>query len=145
VLHALGDRGIAARGLFGEASRAVGAFVQVSVIGGSRHDFTGACEYLLREERDSRQEVGRDALEDKAIRVHEFAFSSPSLGLSDSLRILAWIRWAALYGIAGFPRSPRVADWLLTMLEPQTRRDPEKLAVERANLIRSVLTPIKSA
>lgn len=143
VLHALGDRGIAARGLFGEASRAVGAFVQVSVIGGSRHDFTGACEYLLREERDSRQEVGRDVLEEKAMRVHEFAFASPALALSDSLRILAWIRWAALYGIPGFPRSPRVADWLLTMLEPQTRRDPEKLAVERAGLIRSVLTPMK--
>ena len=43
VLHALGERGIAARGLFGESSRAVGAFVQVSVIGGSRHDFIGAC------------------------------------------------------------------------------------------------------
>jgi protein arginine kinase len=140
VLHALGDRGIAARGLFGEASRAVGAFVQVSVIGGSRHDFTGACEYLLREERESRQEVGREVLEEKALRVHEFAFSSASLSLSDSLRILAWIRWASLYGIAGFPRSPRVADWLLTMLEPQTRRDPEKLAVERAGLIQGVLT-----
>lgn len=142
VLHALGERGIAARGLFGEASRAVGAFVQVSVIGGSRHDFTGACEYLLREERDSRQEVGRDVLEEKAMRVHEFVFGSATLSLSDSLRVLAWIRWAALYGIQGFPRSPRVADRLLTMLEPQTRRDPERLAVERAAIIRGVLTRI---
>ncbi len=142
VLHALGERGIAARGLFGESSRAVGAFVQVSVIGGSRHDFIGACEYLLREERDSRQEVGRDTLEEKAIRVHEFAMMSRTLSLSDSLRVLAWIRWASLYGIHGFPRGPRVADRLLTLLEPRIARDPEKLGVERADLIRSVLTPL---
>lgn len=141
VLHALGERGIAARGLFGEASRAVGAYVQVSVIGGSRHDFTGACEYLLREERDSRQEVGRDVLEEKAIRVHEFAMESKSLSLADSLRILAWIRWASLYGIRGFPNGPRMADRLLTMLEPRVAQDPERLAQERANMLRTALTP----
>lgn len=142
VLQALGARGIAARGLFGEASRAVGAFVQVSVIGGSRHEFIGACEYLIREERDSRQEIGRDALEEKAFRVHEFATTSRTLSLSDSLRVLAWIRWAALYGIHGFPRSPRTADRLMTMLEPRIARDPEKLSVERAELIRSILSPV---
>jgi protein arginine kinase len=142
VLHALGERGIAARGLFGESSRAVGAFVQVSVIGGSRHDFVGACEYLLREERDSRQEVGRDVLEEKAMRVHEFAMASRTLSLSDALRVLAWIRWASLYGINGFPRTPRVADRLLTMLEPRVARDPEKLGAERADLMRGVLTPL---
>jgi len=139
VLNALGERGIAARGLFGEASRAVGAFVQVSVIGGSRHDFTGACEYLLREERDARHELGRDRLQEKALRVHDFAVDAKSLSLSDALRVLAWIRWAALYGIPGFPPSPRIADRLLTMLEPTIARDPEKLGVERAEFIRGVL------
>jgi protein arginine kinase len=142
VLHALGERGIAARGLFGESSRAVGAFVQVSVIGGSRHDFVGACEYLLKEERDSRQEIGRDALEQKAAGVHELAFAAKSLSLADALRVLAWIRWASLYGIPGFPQTPRVADRLLTMLEPRVARDAEKLGVERADLLRSVLTPL---
>jgi protein arginine kinase len=141
VLNALGERGIAARGLFGESSRAVGAYVQVSVIGGSRHDFVGACEYLIREERDSRQELGRDVLEEKAHRVHELAMESKALSLADALRILAWIRWSGLYGIAGFPRSPRAADRLLTLLEPRVGSDPEKLGVERAHLIRSVLTP----
>lgn len=139
VLSALGERGIAARGLFGESSKAVGAYVQVSVIGGSRHDFVGACEYLLREERDSRQEIGRDALETKALGVHELAFAAKSLSLADSLRILAWIRWASLYGIAGFPTTPRVADRMLTMMEPRVAADPEKLGAERAELIRSIL------
>jgi len=139
VLQALGERGIAARGLFGEASRAVGAIVQVSVIGGSRHDFTGACEYLLREERDSRHEVGRAVLHDKALRVHDFAADAKSLSLSDALRVLAWIRWASLYGIPGFPTTPRAADRLFTMLEPTIARDSEKLGVERADLIRSLL------
>ncbi len=139
VLRALGERGIAARGLFGEASRAVGAFVQVSVIGGSRHDFTGACEYLLREERDCRHEVGRAALQEKAMRVLDFAVDAQTLSLADALRILAWLRWASLYGIPGCPPSPRVADRLLTMLEPAAHRDPEKLGIERADLIRGVL------
>jgi len=140
VLNALGERGIAARGLFGEASRAVGAYVQVSVIGGSRHDFTGACEYLLREERDSRHETGRAMLQDKALRVRDFAADAKSLSLSDALRVLAWIRWASLYGIAGFPATPRVADRLLTLFEPTIVRDPEKIGVERAELIRGVLS-----
>jgi protein arginine kinase len=142
VLNALGERGIAARGLFGEASKAVGAYVQVSVIGGSRHDFTGACEYLLTEERECRQEVGRDALEEKAIRVHEFAMQAQTLSLSDALRVLAWVRWASLYGISGFPKGARVADRILTLLEPRIARDPEKLGAERANLLRGVLTPL---
>ncbi|MFI5386455.1 MAG: hypothetical protein ACHQ50_10085 [Fimbriimonadales bacterium] len=139
VLHALGERGIAARGLFGESSRAVGAYVQLSVIGGSRHEFIGACEYLLREERDSRQEIGRSALEEKAMRVYDFATDASALSLADALRVLAWIRWASLYGIPGFPSSPRVADRLLTMLEPRIARNPEKLGIERAELIRGVL------
>jgi protein arginine kinase len=142
VLHALGDRNIAARGLFGEASRAVGAFVQVSVIGGSRHDFMGACEYLLQEERAARGEVGRGRLEEKALQVHEVGINAGSLSLADSLRILAWIRWASLYGIKGFPTSPRIADRLLTMLEPQVARDPDKVAAERAVLVRNVLEPL---
>lgn len=139
VLQALGARNISARGLFGEASRAVGAFVQVSVTGGDRLDFTGACEYLVREEREARRDVGRAALSDKAMRVHDFAMAAESLSFSDSLRVLAWIRWAGLYGIPGFPTAARAADGLLTRLDPGGNRDPAKLAVERAGLIRGVL------
>ncbi len=142
VLKALGDRGIAVRGLFGEASRAVGAFVQVSVIGGAWHDFTGACEYLLKEERDVRQELGRALLEQKAITVHEFAMTARTLSLSDSLRVLGWVRWASLYGIPGFPPGPRAADYLLTTLELRSGGDTDRAGVERAGLLRTILQPI---
>ncbi|HVL39983.1 MAG TPA: hypothetical protein VM328_11390, partial [Fimbriimonadaceae bacterium] len=58
VIRALSSRGIVARGLFGESSRAVGAFVQVSATNVGLSDFLGACEYLRREERLARQALG---------------------------------------------------------------------------------------
>lgn len=141
VLRALGERGIAARGLFGEASRAIGAFVQVSVIGGSRQDFSGACEYLLFEERAARSEIGRTALSDKALQVAEYALETEGFSLSDALRVVAWIRWASQYGIEGFPRSPRAADIAITMLQINEHEEDEQAHQERARLIRDLLSP----
>ncbi len=141
VLRALGERGIAARGLFGESSRAIGAFVQVSVTGGAKHDFTGACEYLLHEERSARSEIGRGALADKAKQVAEFALESNSFSLGDALRVIAWIRWASQYGIEGFPSSPRAADFALTLLHLNENDEDQRAASLRSGLIRHLLVP----
>lgn len=138
VLQALNTEGLAVRGLFGESSRAIGAFVQISAIQGERTTFTGACEYLIREERGARGDLGRDWLAEKAKQAKDFAVSSPSLSLADALRVLGWVRWAAAAEISGFTLSPRDADAALTTLELRgVGREPS--ALQRANVLRRIL------
>jgi protein arginine kinase len=139
VMTALGSKGITVRGLFGEASRAIGAFVQVSVLEVGYSEFAGACEYLLREEREARASIQREEIADRANRAREFAIGSRSLSLGDALRILAWARWAASVGLDGFPASPRAADAALTTLDIRGTIDEAHAAAQRANLLRTVL------
>ena len=139
VLKALSSRGLVARGLFGEASRAVGAFVQVSATSGPLAEFVGACEYLLQEERSARASLGRAVLEDKAVQALEFLSQSDSLSLADSLRVLAWARWAGSVGWSGVAVETRQVDSLLTSLELRTHAKEEHAARNRAELLRSSL------
>lgn len=140
VLRALAQQGIVARGLFGESSRAVGAFVQVSIVSGSRTEFVGACEYLMREERSARASIPRPMLIQRAMQVREFALSSRTLSLADSLRVFGWTRWAALAEIEGFALHPREVDAQLTHLELHASGDDDKGARLRAEYVRSVLS-----
>ena len=139
VLRALAQQGLAARGLFGEASRAVGAFVQVSVTSGSVVEYGGACEYLMREERDARNSIGRETLEEKAKQALEFAVVSPTITLADALRVLAWARWAAIAGLDGFNFTSREVDTLLTTLEIKPGATESKAAQRRASFLREAL------
>jgi len=117
VMKALAAYRVAARGLFGESSRAIGALVQVSVTNGSTVEFAGACEYLIREERLARRTIGREGLIERAKGVRDFAVTSRSLTLADGLRILAWSRWAQYEELDGFRFEGRHLDGLLTTLE----------------------------
>jgi protein arginine kinase len=139
VLAALNEKGIVVRGLFGESSRAIGAFVQVSVLEVGHSEFAGACEYLVREERDSRSLIARETLIDRAERAKEFAVSSRNLSLADALRILAWIRWASSASVPGFPASARMADAALTTLDIRTTIGEDQAARQRADALRAVL------
>jgi protein arginine kinase len=117
VMKALAAYRVAARGLFGESSRAIGALVQVSVTNGSTVEFAGACQYLIREERLARRAIGREGLVERAEGVRQFAITSRTLSLADGLRIIAWSRWAQVEGVSGFGFSGRHLDGLLTTLE----------------------------
>lgn len=139
VIKALLARGIVVRGLFGEASRAIGAFAQVSVLRATHEEFAGACEYLLREEREARAAVGRDELREKALQARDFGAASRGVGLADALRILAWVRWAASAEIEGFAVSPREIDAVLTALEIRGTVPEDQAARERATYLRSIL------
>jgi len=140
VLTALGEKGIVVRGLFGEASRAIGAFVQVSVLELDHSEFAGACEYLLTEERNTRAAIARDELIEKANRARDFGLSSRSLSLADSLRILGWVRWASSAGLDRFPNSPRTADACLTTLDIRGTVGEEHAAQQRADALRAFLS-----
>lgn len=93
VLKALATWDLVARGLFGESSRAVGAFFQVSAVHGRIDDFTGACEYLLREETEARQACAGQA-EEALVGALRGAVESSHLALADALRLVSWVRWA---------------------------------------------------
>lgn len=139
VLKALAERGIVARGLFGETSRAVGAFVQVSIVSGSVTEFNGAAEYLIQEERQARSAMPRPMLVQRSMQVREYAISARSLSMADALRVLAWARWAALAEIDGFHFHPREIDGQLTHLELHASSDQSKAERLRADYVRAII------
>lgn len=139
VIKALLSRQIMTRGLFGESSRAVGAFVQVSVTDARREDFAGACEYLLAEERIARTEVGRDHLTTRANQILEYVQSSPKLSLGDSLRVLGWVRWASVAGLETITVDPREVDAALAAIEVRGAEDDEGSGRQRAEFLRGFL------
>lgn len=139
VLRALAARSLVARGLFGESSRAVGAFFQVSSTSGDLPEFQGACDYLLREERVARREVERSKLQARADAAVEFAVTSSEISLADALRVLAWVRWAASATVPGYPKSHREVDSWLSALEVRGTSDPKAANRERATYLRARL------
>lgn len=139
VLRALHAKGIASRGLFGESSRAIGAFVQVSITDSKKSDFLGAGDYLMREERTARQEVGRAELVERAHQAIEFAIASNTISLADSFRVLGWARWAAVVGLAEASYAPRMVDTWLTIVELQSAPQNEKVGQARAAFLRECL------
>lgn len=139
VLSALNERGLVVRGLFGESSRAIGAFVQVSAVEMGPSDFAGACEYVIREERSVRRSFTRAVILERAVNARDFAVSSRSLTLADALRVLAWVRWASFEGLEGFPSATRAADVLLTSLDIKGTTTFDHTARRRAELLRESL------
>jgi protein arginine kinase len=140
VLRALSAGYLAARGLFGESSRAVGAFLQISITDGSRSEFVGACDYLIREEREARRQVGANVLVERAKQALRYAESSRALSLADALRVLGYARWAATANVKGMERSPRDVDLWLTTLELQGFSDAPEAMRQRADFLRERLT-----
>lgn len=139
LLKALGSGGVTARGLFGESSRAVGAFFQVSTTRLSLPEFVGACELLLRKEREARADVPRTELRERFRQAVETAESSTELDLREALRILAWVRWASSVGLEGAPESPREVDRSVSTMEVFGTQDPATAARHRAEFVRQQL------
>ncbi|HXH60602.1 MAG TPA: hypothetical protein VNI20_04525 [Fimbriimonadaceae bacterium] len=132
VLKALSTWGLTARGMFGEASRAVGAFFQVSTTHQRMHEFVGAADYLIEEERKARREVSHEELADRAAKVKEYVSELQEISLSDGLRVLAWVRWASCAGLRGFPESQRTVDSWISTMEVHGTQDQRIAARHRA-------------
>lgn len=139
VLKALATKGLTARGLFGESSRAIGAFVQVSVLQGSRSEFVGAVDYLIKEERLARQALSRDVLSVKTSQAIEFAIASRTVSLADALRVLAWLRWGASVKLAGPVKTARDVDAFLTTLEIRSDDELKSASRNRADSLRNLV------
>lgn len=139
VLAALSDRGLIARGLFGEASRAVGAFVQVSITSGPREGFAGAGAYLLEHERQAREGTSRDTLGAKLEESLRFVQTARGVSLGEALRVLGWVRWAAAVRLSGIKEDPREIDSWLTTMELRTTSDPSRASRQRSDFLRERL------
>ncbi len=139
VIRALTAWGITARGLYGESSRAVGAFFQVSTTHASLPEFMGACEYLIDEEQRSRREVGRLELEERSGQAAEFAIMSTEISLADALRVLGWVRWASSATLPGFPKSARIVDTWIATIEVHGTQQAKIADRHRASFLRTCL------
>lgn len=142
VLRALSTWGLTARGLFGESSRAVGAFFQVSTTHQGVHEFIGAAEYLIEEERKARSDVSERELAEQAERARTYVMQTQEISLSDALRVLAWMRWAAASQVKGFPYSARTVDQWISTMEVHGTQDQRIAARHRAVFLRDRSQPI---
>lgn len=139
VVKALTDMGFFVRGLYGESSRAIGAFFQVSSIEGSLPEFRGACEYLIKEERRARREIPRAEIRSRISQARDFALASREISMADALRILAWVRWAAQAGVAYDNQPHRMIDVWTATLELLGTTDAKQAARHRADFLRTRL------
>lgn len=139
ILQALVDDGITIRGLYGEGSRPVGAYAQVSTTSASLAKFVGTCEYLIERERKARRELGHSLLEDKAKQALAFVNSSPKISLLDAFRVLGSLRWAASVGLPGYPHSLEKLDQALASVNMLATESEDHADGKRADGLRKML------
>lgn len=137
VLRALQAMGVASRGLFGESSKAVGAFVQISVTEPDPTPLQAAAEVLLQEERAERGRTPSGDLARNVERAIGFGIASRTASLADALRVLAWLRWGADASLPGCPASPRIVDAWLARMDPRSGEEPAEAARGRARTLRA--------
>jgi len=138
VIRALNSQGLVVRGLFGERSRAIGAFVQVSTTGSSLPQFVGACDYLLKEERNARAGIAGPVPQTKIEETREVIAGARQASLADALRILAWLRWCA--AIEPNASSLRTVDALIPEIALLESLGDERAGRARVDLLKRVLS-----
>lgn len=143
MLRSLQLMGLVARGLFGESSRGVGAFIQVSMTRGEAEDFRGACTQLVREERMARRETRRDTVVDKVRPAVEYAISSQEVTLRDALLVLGYVRWASAIGLPGYQTEPRAVDEWIAEMEVFGTQDARVASRHRADFLRVRLESLR--
>lgn len=139
ITHALRENGMTVRGIFGEASRAIGAFVQMSMTEDDLSAFIGSGEFLIQEERNARQVMDQSVIQKAVDNAFNFVRTHRKLTLADSLRILAWARLAANLSNFKMPLTALQIDGLVAKMDFGQRGAIASLAEERADLLRHAL------
>ncbi|MBV6456959.1 MAG: Protein-arginine kinase [Fimbriimonadaceae bacterium] len=112
MIEALGFHDWVVRGVFGESSRAVGAFFQVSTTRGLTPGFLGACEHLIQAELEARSQLDADRLSRTCADALRFGVTARKLKLSEAIRCLSWVRWARYSGL--FEEHDRTVDRMIS-------------------------------
>ncbi|MER3495827.1 MAG: hypothetical protein C4320_02820, partial [Armatimonadota bacterium] len=136
VMTALSAQGVVVRGLFGESSRALGGYLQISSISGDPREMDGALQYVISAERAARSGAGSVPLLRGIEAARQMVRTRSSFSLGDAVRVVGWSRWGILAGV--LPESaPRAADVCLAQLDPANRR--EEASSERAKLLQRLI------
>lgn len=142
VLEAVRSQRVVVRGLFGERSKAIAAYFQVSITDRARADYIGACEYLIHEERAARASLSLDEVTELCSNAAYYGITQRELAYQTALETLAYIRWAAASKLPGFPQSPEIVDNVFVQLEARTQIDQERASRTRADALRPFLESI---
>lgn len=127
VLPALKSGQMVFRGLFGESSRAVGAFAQVSTIAGTPDEFRGAMNYLISEEARARRDVPRATVAERCAAARRFLTQSQGVSMADAVRALGLLRWGVSSGVIT-DLDLRTVDYALCVVEFRAGNDPGRRA-----------------
>lgn len=146
-LEALQTLGCHTRGLYGEGSLAFEGYVQISLLG--KRDplpelvarLRGTLHTLIDAERDARTHLDLDAYQAEWDELTTTLQHSQSLSLGTTLRALAVYRMLAL--LQGHETQRDHADQLLFALAVYPPPEPESVARERAEWLRSALLPAR--
>jgi len=161
VLEGMGQLGLTYRGLYGEGSKVVGNFFQVSnqtTLGKTEEDLISQLESLVGRvigyERQARSVLLREApnvLEDKVWRAYGILSNARSLSFEEMMNLLSGIRLGVSLKLL---KSPRVETISRAMILAQTahleraarrRLDETDADAFRASYVREALTANRNA
>ena len=132
IIKALGTLGVVTRGLFGEHSRAIGAFAQVSTTTGNEPEFRGAVAYLIQEEQQARSEIATEEARKTIDDARRLVENSRTIGLAEAVRVVGFLRWEALLQA----QSTLESDRSLAALGLRPSLDESEAGRKRADLLR---------
>lgn len=144
LIKSLGHLDIVCRGLFGETSLAIGAYVQVSATKDSISDFKGACIQLIAEEREARDQVDQSEIIEKVQQAAEFAIRQKEISMRDALLVLGWIRWSSILKLPKLSTEPRTVDFWSSTMEVHGTQDQRTASRHRAEFLRSRIESLES-
>ena len=139
VLQAIQGQCLSARGAFGESSRAIGAFVQISDTSNDLSLFSGACEYLKQEERSARQAIDPKTVQTLVENAFQFIQTHSAMTLSDALRTLAYLRLGIHSHQQVTSIQSRKIDEMIARIE-MGDMDSKSAAEQRAKMLKKALS-----
>ena len=155
ILSSISDMGYTIRGMYGEGSRAIGAFYQVSnaaTLGYAEEEIVDHIQSIARQiidrERSERRllvEKSRIKLEDRVFRSYGILASSRSISSREAQSLLSWVSLGINVGILSEANRSDIAR-LLVLIRPahlqkyeSKKLDAGDRDISRAAVIRSVL------
>jgi protein arginine kinase len=141
VMKLLRSHRLVVRGLFGEGTRSVGGFFQISQLAPVTPEMVGTVEYLLTAETTARNEISRSETDKIVQHAIETAVTAKTLTYADALKLLSHVRWGAAVGLMKEAVTPRDVDEFLTHLDARSSRKEVEQNRSRAVQIRAWLEP----
>lgn len=127
---------VTARGAFGESSRAVGAFYQVSATKAESAELESAVNYLIKREREEREAIDPASLEKAIQATLKVITESRNMNLGNAIRCLSYLRWGACAGVFGSDSAHRKIDAWAGIVEVHGTGSESTAARHRVEFLR---------